>query len=403
MSQSCHSQSDPDRKQQLDLYRQTRMERIARKLLVLSGKGGVGKSTVAAGLARALAAEQSVGLLDIDLHGPSVSRLTGLQDRRLEVGPDGTIEPIQLASGLKVVSIGLLLESADAPVIWRGPMKYGLIEQFLANVNWGPLDVLIVDAPPGTGDEPLAIAELVGEGAQAVIVTTPQAVAIDDVRRSIAFCRQLGLPIAGIIENMAGLSCPHCDQVISLFGQGGGADLAEATGQRLLGSIRIDPGAVAAGDAGLPLPGDGAGADLAGIVEALKQSAPAVGACQKKNPIGKVLETVRIAIPTAEGRLCMHFGHCETFTVLEVDKETGLIASSESLTPPPHEPGVLPRWLAGQNVQLVIAGGMGQRAQGLFAAEGIDVVVGAPAETPEDIVLAWCNGSLEAGENVCDH
>ncbi|MFP3937739.1 MAG: P-loop NTPase [Phycisphaerae bacterium] len=230
---------------------ETRMGRIGRKLLVLSGKGGVGKSTVAANLAMSLArAGKKVGLLDVDLHGPSMTSIVGLQGQRLSISPNGDIAPIHIDENLSVVSVGLLLQSAEDAVIWRGPMKYNVIRQFLKDVEWDRLDYLVIDSPPGTGDEPLAVAQLAGEDTWGVVVTTPQDVAIADVRRSVSFCRKLNLHIAGIVENMSGLVCPHCGEEIDLFKSGGGLKLAAEMGVPFLGRIPMDPEIVLSGDAG---------------------------------------------------------------------------------------------------------------------------------------------------------
>jgi ATP-binding protein involved in chromosome partitioning len=228
-----------------------RMCQIGMKLLVMSGKGGVGKSTVAANLAVSLTlAGKSVGLLDVDIHGPSIPKLMGLEKSR-PVMDGEAIAPIEIGN-LKVMSIGFLLESATDAVIWRGPMKYGLIQQFLKDVEWGPLDYLVIDAPPGTGDEPLSVAQLVGKPAGAILVTTPQDLAIADVRRSVSFCETVSLPVVGIIENMSGLVCPHCKQMIPLFKMGGGEALAHEMNVPFLGSIPIDPEIVESGDNGVP-------------------------------------------------------------------------------------------------------------------------------------------------------
>jgi Mrp family chromosome partitioning ATPase len=229
-----------------------RMDRIGQKLLVMSGKGGVGKSTVAVNLALTLArAGHKVGLLDVDIHGPSVPRLLGLKNEM----PDATedlILPRIASDHLAVMSIGFLLKSPQDAVIWRGPRKYALIRQFLRDVLWGNLDVLVIDAPPGTGDEPLAVVELAGMRSRALLVTTPQDLAISDVRRSIGFCRELGLPVAGLIENMSGYVCPHCGRRVELFGSGGGEALAREMGVKFLGRVPIDPEFVTGSDAGKP-------------------------------------------------------------------------------------------------------------------------------------------------------
>ena len=229
-----------------------KMCQIGYKLLVMSGKGGVGKSTVAANLAASLVLSgKSVGLLDVDIHGPSIPKLMGLENERL-VGHGRELVPVSIGDSLKVMSIGFLLSSAADAVIWRGPMKYGVIRQFLAEVEWGPLDYLVIDAPPGTGDEPLSVAQLVGQPAGAVLVTTPQDLSVADVRRSVSFCHKLELPVVGIVENMSGLVCPHCQGMIDLFKTGGGEALASETNVRFLGRIPIDPQIVQCGDAGSP-------------------------------------------------------------------------------------------------------------------------------------------------------
>ncbi|RPI59683.1 MAG: ATP-binding protein, partial [Planctomycetaceae bacterium] len=198
-SESCsHAQSSDAAKRELEeIALQGRMRDIGMKLLVMSGKGGVGKSTVAANLAVSLAeAGKKVGLLDVDVHGPSIPTLMGLQGQK--VGTDGPeLIPLELTENLKIMSVGFLLDNPADAVVWRGPMKYSVIKQFLADVDWGRLDYLVIDSPPGTGDEPLAVAQLVGEPAAAIIVTTPQELALSDVRRSVSFCKMLNLPVLG--------------------------------------------------------------------------------------------------------------------------------------------------------------------------------------------------------------
>ncbi len=227
--------------------------RICHKILVLSGKGGVGKSTVAANLAAFLAAAgQRTGLLDIDLHGPSIPQLLGLGGRLLDASPDG-LRPVTLHEKLKVMSVGFLLgPDQDRAVIWRGPMKHKVIEQFLTDVCWGELDYLVVDSPPGTGDEPLSIAQLLPGVDGAVIVTTPQELALADVRKCVQFCHQVRLPVIGVIENMSGLACPHCGGIIAPFKTGGGETMAHEMSVPFLGRIPLDPQIVEDSDAGTP-------------------------------------------------------------------------------------------------------------------------------------------------------
>lgn len=225
-----------------------RLERIRHKILVLSGKGGVGKSTVAVNLALALAREgQRVGLLDVDIHGPSIPKMLRLEGEQLQVENE-TLLPPQIGD-LKVMSIGFACRLEDA-VIWRGPLKMGVIKQFLKDVDWGELDYLIIDSPPGTGDEPLSVCQLIPNATGAVIVTTPQEVALADVRRSVSFCRQLRLPILGVVENMSGFVCPKCGEVVNIFKSGGGEKMAESMTIPFLGRIPLDSRVVQAADEG---------------------------------------------------------------------------------------------------------------------------------------------------------
>jgi Mrp family chromosome partitioning ATPase len=240
---------------QTDDVLQARLRQIRHRLIVLSGKGGVGKSTVAANLALALAqAGHTVGLLDVDIHGPSIPKLLGLEGADVENDGAGLF-PVSFQPNLKVMSMGFLMENAESAVVWRGPMKHSLIRQFLRDVNWGPLDFLVVDSPPGTGDEPLSVIQLVGQPASAIVVTTPQDVAVTDVRRSITFCRKLGLSVAGVIENMSGFVCPHCGKTTDPFKSGGGEALAHEMNVPFLGRVPLDPTVVRSGDGGKPFMG----------------------------------------------------------------------------------------------------------------------------------------------------
>ena len=248
-------QALPDESSEAYLERQQlnqRLCRIQHKIIVLSGKGGVGKSSVAVNLAAALSiAGKKTGLMDIDVHGPSIPKLLNLNGSSIGI-KDGVIYPVPYDANLKIMSIGLLINDPGQAVIWRGPIKHGVIKQFIRDVDWGDLDYLVIDSPPGTGDEPLSIAQLIPEADGALIVTTPQELAIDDVRRSIKFCEKVNLHVLGIIENMSGFVCPHCHEVTEVFSSGGGEKLAEETGVPFLGRIPLDPNMVISGDQGTP-------------------------------------------------------------------------------------------------------------------------------------------------------
>jgi ATP-binding protein involved in chromosome partitioning len=225
---------------------------VHHKILVMSNKGGVGKSTVAVNLALGLVHKgMRVGLLDVDVHGPSIPKMLGLEEMAM-VGNADKIQPVLYAFNLKVVSMAFVLKDKESPVIWRGPLKMGAIKQFLAEVDWGELDYLIIDSPPGTGDEPLSIAQLIKDIDGVIIVTTPQEVALLDSRKAVNFARQLNVPVLGIVENMSGFVCPHCGKSTDLFKTGGGQKAAKEMNVPFLGKIPIEPEIVTFGDEGKP-------------------------------------------------------------------------------------------------------------------------------------------------------
>jgi len=229
------------------------LNKIKNTILVMSGKGGVGKSSVSVNLALSLAKKGfKVGLMDIDIHGPDVPRMLGKKDDLLNTNNAQKLVPIEYNQNLKFVSMESLMPKKDEAIIWRGPMKHSVIKQFIGDVNWGNLDYLVIDAPPGTGDEPLTIAQTV-RNAEALIVTTPQEISLADVRKSIAFCKTINLDIIGIVENMSDTICPHCGKEIRLFGSGGGEKLAQSSSLRFLGKIPFESDVVTCGDAGVPL------------------------------------------------------------------------------------------------------------------------------------------------------
>jgi len=229
-----------------------KMSKIKHPLIVMSGKGGVGKTTVAVNLAYALSLiGNSVGILDIDLHGPNIAKMLGIENRSIYTSGAG-IEPVEVSTNLKAVSLALTGYDSDQPVIWRGPMKAAIIRQFLADVNWGELDYLIIDSPPGTGDEPLSACQLIPSVSGIIIVTTPQDVAILDARKSVLFAKEIKIPVVGIIENMSGFICPHCHIETDIFKKGGGEKAAQELKVPFLGRVPFQSEFVEFGDKGTP-------------------------------------------------------------------------------------------------------------------------------------------------------
>jgi Mrp family chromosome partitioning ATPase/predicted Fe-Mo cluster-binding NifX family protein len=416
-SQGCSHGAQPQGdKPQEDAQLKAQLQRIQHKLLVMSGKGGVGKSSVASYLAVGLSKLGfRVGLMDVDLHGPSIPRMLGISGMFHVDAEQNLLIPHQYNDHLEVVSIECLLEDRDAAVIWRGPIKDGVIKQFVAETRWGDLDFLVIDSPPGTGDEPLSVAQTMTD-AKAIIVTTPQEVSLADVRKSINFCRKVNMPILGMVENMNGLICPHCNKEVPLFGKDGGRKTSQQMGVTLLGSLPFDPRVVESGDIGKSLleqPDDSI------FLKALHQLITEVVSRCGEQPVKPAVPTgaekvekakgsnmsehqsFKAAIPMAGGALTNHFGHCEQFSIIEV--QDGVIQNQQTITPPPHEPGLLPRWLGQLNVNLVIAGGMGARAIDLFSQQNIKVITGAPCLTPEQLIHQYLTNALMTGANVCDH
>jgi ATP-binding protein involved in chromosome partitioning len=397
-SSGCQGESThgSHRQQSEDSGIEEALQRISHKIVVLSGKGGVGKSTVAVNLAVSLGmAGYRVGLLDVDIHGPSVPKMLHLEGTIMLQSERNKLIPVDFA-GLKVMSIGFLLPCEAEAVIWRGPAKASAIKQFIGEVEWGDLDYLVVDCPPGTGDEPLTVIQTLEDVDGAVVVTTPQDVALSDVRKSISFCGQLNLQVLGVIENMSGLVCPHCRETIDVFKSGGGETMAQEMRVPFLGRVPMDPKVVVAGDEGMPYSYHHA------KTEAGKAFGDIVTLILEKTLTEKerkeLKSMMRVAIPVCEGVLSMHFGHCESFALVEVDPDLKTIVGTSAVASPPHEPGLLPGWLAEKGVSLVIAG-----AQQLFADAGVKVIVGASSAAPESVVMEYLAGSLVTGANVCDH
>jgi Mrp family chromosome partitioning ATPase/predicted Fe-Mo cluster-binding NifX family protein len=425
-----------DRKKRLG----QRMAQIRHKLIVLSGKGGVGKSTVSAFVASALASRgNKVGLLDTDIHGPSIPKILGIEDKRISVVGD-SVMPVNVSENLRVMSIAFLLKAKSDAVIWRGPLKMGMIEEFLANVEWGQLDYLIIDSPPGTGDEPLSVCQLVPGLDGAIVVATPQDVALADVEKSIVFCGQVRTRVIGVVENMSGFVCPHCGKAVNIFKTGGAEKLARDMGVPFLGRIPMVPEVVEACDEGrcniegletdslkgpledmasriveLTETGSGPGTGRLGASRAAperpaepvaaKETVPVATASQEvpaqTDPGVGGGDTMKIALPVENGSISSHFGHSPHFGIFEVSGKE--IVSEDYVQPPAHSPGVLPAWLMEQGVKVVLASGLGRRAIGRFEEAGIEIVYGVPVGPARDVVTAYLSGTLKAGDNVCDH
>ncbi len=395
-----------------ELELENKLKKFKHKIVVLSGKGGVGKSTIAANLAISLGLNGfKTGLLDIDFHGPSIPKLLGLEKKEIQTDDKGII-PVTYGNNLKVMSLGMLLKGQDEAVIWRGPMKMGAIKQLIKDVNWGELDYFIIDSPPGTGDEPLSVVQIIKNPTGAILVTTPQDIAVADVRRSINFCEKVKLPVLGVIENMSGFICPHCHHKVDIFKSGGGETMAKEMGVNFLGHIPLEPDIVTASDEGRPYVYFYNKSETAktfesiinNLLKTLDEVMPNQHIQKQEKSDEKCPENVkRYAIPISEGKLCLHFGHSENFVFIDYDMDKKEIVNNVIINPPPHEPGILPKWLHEQNVDIIIAGGMGERAQKLFFDGGIHIVSGAPVEQPEKLVLDHVNGKLVVGENLCDH
>lgn len=369
------------------------LKKVPHKIMVMSGKGGVGKSTIAANLAVFLSNRgYKVGLLDVDVHGPSIGTIMGIVWQKIY--PSGEmLKPVLWSRNLKIVSVQFLLEKPDDAIIWRGPVKMGIIKQFLSDVDWGELDFLIIDSPPGTGDEPLTIAQTIPD-CKALIVTTPQGVSLADVRKSLTFCKEVNIDVIGIIENMSGFVCPNCGAVHNIFKSGGGSELAKKYKIDFLGKIPIDPKIVEESDEGNLL--DKYDGKIKDIINEI------VDKIVNKLSINKeAKKLMKIAVPMAQGELCSHFGHCEVFGV--VDVEDGKVIKEEYLTPPPHAPGVIPNWLADQKVNVVLTGGMGPMAQNLMRQNGIEVITGVSGGSLSNVIDAYLKNELVIGNNSCDH
>jgi ATP-binding protein involved in chromosome partitioning len=357
------------------------LAQIRHKILVMSGKGGVGKSSVAVALALALArAGHKVGLMDVDMHGPNVIRMLGLKEP-FDLASAQFQVPPEIFHNLKVISIEAVMRDRDIAVIWRGPLKHQLIRQFLTEVQWGFLDYLIIDAPPGTGDEPMSVAQTIPE-AKAVIVTTPQEISLADVRKSINFCQKINLEILGLVENMSGYHCPHCGQDLPLFRQGGGEKTAQAFNIPLLGSLPFDPQVVEAADQGQLAE---LTEDKSPFFESLRPMVKYLAKVLPPQPAREAGE-LRFAVPLDNGKVAAALTKAAEIALLTV--KDGSITSKEIMLRPDLDPANFMIWLENLGVSH-LAGDLGDAAIGLLKRKGIEVITPSPDQTPEQVVEAF--------------
>jgi ATP-binding protein involved in chromosome partitioning len=389
----CSSASQPQEKSQEEKNLTRALKRIRHKVVVMSGKGGVGKSSVAVSLALSLARRgYKVGLMDVDLHGPNVLRMLGLQ-QPMDLQHAQFHLPPDLFDTLRVVSIEMLMRDRDMAVIWRGPLKHQLIRQFLTEVQWDDLDYLVVDCPPGTGDEPMSVAQTIPD-AKAVIVTTPQEISLADVRKSLNFCQKINMEVLGIVENMSGYFCPHCGKDLPLFKQGGGEIVARDAKVPFLGALPFDPGVVEAADQGklIEVKDSPFFKALTPIVDWLLSVLPLTPVSHREPGV------LRFALPVDNGKLSDKFGQAGQFALITT--RNGAIDAQETVPTPAQEPGGVPEWLDELGVTHVIAAGLGEKAQKLLTHKGIAVIAGAPQGDPAELVQQYLSKTLTTGDNV---
>jgi Mrp family chromosome partitioning ATPase/predicted Fe-Mo cluster-binding NifX family protein len=388
-SKACATCSGAHQEQpsQEDLALCRTLKQIRHKIVVMSGKGGVGKSSVAVGLALALARRgYRVGLMDVDIHGPNVLRMLGLKEA-FDLQHAQFHLPPELFHHLKVISVEAVMKNREIAVIWRGPLKHQLIRQFLTEIQWGDLDYLVIDSPPGTGDEPMSVAQTVPE-AKALIVTTPQEISLADVRKSLNFCQKINLTVLGLVENMSSYACPHCGKEVPLFKKGGGEKTAQAYKVPLVGSLPFDPQVVEAADQGKLL--DLKEEDspffraLKPMVNYLVQLLPPGPAPTREPGVRK------FAVPLDDGRLAERFGQAKAFAVYTAKEQE--ITGKETFSTPPAEAGGVPLWLEELGVTHVLARELGEKARELLQKKGIEAVTGFGADDPEMLVQKYLAG-----------
>ena len=388
--------------EQQKVWKEENLGRVKHRIVVLSGKGGVGKSTVAVNLAYALLMKgYKVGIMDVDIHGPSLAKMVGIEGRPL--GTDqksGRLLPVEVLTNLYALSTASLLESPDQAIIWRGPMKMKLIQQFMTDISWPELDYLVVDCPPGTGDEPLSVLQELAPVDGAVVVSTPQEVSYLDVRKSIDFLNQLQVPILGFVENMGAMVCPHCGHSVELFPSGGAARLEEEFGVELLARVPFDVDLGTSGDQGKAYVFNYA--KKPGAEAFMKAASRVAEIIAEQDSARKPISQGVIAVPALpDGTLSSHFGHAPLFRFYTVQE--GKVVATKEATPPPHDHGALASWLKEQGVCLVLAGGMGAGAKESLEESGILPFIGVPELPTEKVVESYLAGTLKNTPTLCDH
>ena len=383
---------------------------IRRVIAVVSGKGGVGKSMVTSLLAAAMQHSGSkVGVLDADITGPSIPKLFGVQDQR-PVPTEAGLLPVVSKQGMQVMSINVLLDDAESPVVWRGPILANTVKQFWTDVIWGDLDFMFLDMPPGTGDVPLTVFQSIPlDGI--VIVTSPQDLVSMIVKKAVNMAKKMDIPIIGIVENMSHVICPDCGETIKIFGDSVTEELALEWGIPFLGSLPIDPRLTELSDKGQI---ESAAIDYLDKAIIAMKKIPAKGE-PETDTIAPAEETApasaqgstqevtvkKIAIAAEGHYVCEHFGHCEGFNIYTT--QNGAIIAQDFLANPGHKPGLLPNLLNDQGVHVVIAGGMGAGAIDIFNEKGIDVITGARGMV-EQTIATYLDGKLLSTGSVChDH
>lgn len=383
---------------------------IRRVIAVVSGKGGVGKSMVTSLLAAAMQRTgQKVGILDADITGPSIPKLFGVQNQR-PVPTEAGLLPVVSKHGMQVMSINVLLDDAESPVVWRGPILANTVKQFWTDVIWGDLDFMFLDMPPGTGDVPLTVFQSIPlDGI--VIVTSPQDLVSMIVKKAVNMAKKMDIPIIGIVENMSHVICPGCGETIKIFGDSVTEELALEWGIPFLGSLPIDPRLTELSDKGQI---ESAAIDYLDKAIIAMKKIPAKGE-PETDTIAPAEETApasaqgstqevtvkKIAIAAEGHSVCEHFGHCEGFNIYTT--QNGVIVAKDFLANPGHKPGLLPNLLNDQGVHVVIAGGMGAGAIEIFNEKGIDVITGARGMVDQTIAT-YLDGKLLSTGSVChDH